>query len=45
MLCGFYRPDGGRVTLDEREIVGLPSHRLARAGIARTYQTTQLFGH
>ena len=45
LLSGFYKPDGGRVTLDEVELVGLPSHRLARLGVGRTFQTTQLFGH
>ena len=45
LLSGFYKPDAGRVTLDEVELVGLPSHRLARLGVGRTFQTTQLFGH
>ncbi|MCD6043914.1 MAG: transporter ATP-binding protein, partial [Burkholderiales bacterium] len=45
LLSGFYKPDTGRVTLDEVELVGLPSHRLARLGVGRTFQTTQLFGH
>ena len=44
MLGGFYRPDAGRVTLGERPVAGIPAYRIARAGIARTYQTSQLFG-
>jgi ABC-type branched-subunit amino acid transport system ATPase component/ABC-type branched-subunit amino acid transport system permease subunit len=44
MLGGFYRPDAGGIRIGEREIGGLPAWRIARAGIARTYQTTQLFG-
>jgi branched-chain amino acid transport system ATP-binding protein len=44
LVCGFYRPDGGSIRLGEREIAGLPSHAIARAGVARTYQTAQLFG-
>jgi branched-chain amino acid transport system ATP-binding protein len=44
LACGFYRPDRGSIRLAGREIAGLTSHRVARAGIARTYQTTQLFG-
>ena len=44
LLCGFYRPQAGRVKLGERDITGLPSHTLARVGVARTFQTTQLFG-
>ena len=45
LACGFYRPDRGSIRLGKREIAGLASHEVARAGIARTYQTTQLFGH
>jgi ABC-type branched-subunit amino acid transport system ATPase component/ABC-type branched-subunit amino acid transport system permease subunit len=44
MLGGFYRPDAGRIRIGGREIQGRPAWRIARAGIARTYQTTQLFG-
>jgi branched-chain amino acid transport system ATP-binding protein len=44
MLSGFYRPDAGTMRLGEREIQGRPAWRIARAGVARTYQTTQLFG-
>ena len=44
MLGGFYRPDAGRIRLGERELQGAHAWRIARAGIARTYQTTQLFG-
>jgi len=44
MLSGFYRPDAGSIRIGEREIAGLPAWRIARAGIARTYQTSQLFG-
>jgi ABC-type branched-subunit amino acid transport system ATPase component/ABC-type branched-subunit amino acid transport system permease subunit len=44
MLGGFYRPDAGRIRIGGREIQGRPAWRVARAGIARTYQTTQLFG-
>ncbi|HEX3468541.1 MAG TPA: ABC transporter ATP-binding protein [Candidatus Elarobacter sp.] len=34
----------GSVLLDERRIDGLPAHRIARAGVARTYQNIRLFG-
>jgi ABC-type branched-subunit amino acid transport system ATPase component/ABC-type branched-subunit amino acid transport system permease subunit len=44
MLGGFYRPDAGRIRIRDAEIQGRPAWRIARAGIARTYQTTQLFG-
>jgi ABC-type branched-subunit amino acid transport system ATPase component len=44
MLSGFYRPDAGTIHIGNIEIQGMPAWRRARAGIARTYQTTQLFG-
>ena len=43
MMGGFYRPDAGSIRLGERELAGLASHVVSRAGIGRTYQTTQLF--
>jgi ABC-type branched-subunit amino acid transport system ATPase component/ABC-type branched-subunit amino acid transport system permease subunit len=43
LLCGFYRPHTGKVTLGDRDLTGMPSHALAREGVARTFQTTQLF--
>jgi branched-chain amino acid transport system ATP-binding protein len=44
LLGGFYRPDSGTVRLGGTDIAGRPAHAIARAGIARTYQTSQLFG-
>lgn len=44
MVSGFYRPGAGAIRLAGRDLAGLPAHRIARAGIARTYQTTRLFG-
>ncbi|GJD56399.1 ATP-binding cassette domain-containing protein [Methylobacterium dankookense] len=44
MVSGFYRPGAGSIRLDGRELAGAPAHAIARAGIARTYQTTRLFG-
>jgi ABC-type branched-subunit amino acid transport system ATPase component/ABC-type branched-subunit amino acid transport system permease subunit len=44
MVCGFYRPDAGSVRLGGQELAGRSAATVARAGIARTYQTTQLFG-
>jgi branched-chain amino acid transport system ATP-binding protein/branched-chain amino acid transport system permease protein len=44
MLSGFYRPDAGSIRIGDVEIQGMPAWRIARAGVARTYQTTQLFG-
>jgi ABC-type branched-subunit amino acid transport system ATPase component len=43
LIGGFYKPDSGRVRLGGHDVAGLSSHAVARVGIARTYQTTQLF--
>ncbi len=44
MLSGFYRPTGGGFCLGESALQGQRAYRIARAGVARTYQTSQLFG-
>ncbi len=43
LITGLLRPDGGRVAFQERDITGLPPHRIARRGLARTFQKTSLF--
>jgi branched-chain amino acid transport system permease protein len=43
VVSGHYASDGGEVWLDGRNIAGLPAHRIARAGIARTYQIPRPF--
>ena len=42
-ITGFLRPTEGRIVYDGADIVGLPPHRLARIGIARTFQIVQPF--
>ena len=42
-ITGFYRPTRGRIHFKGRDITGLPPHRVSRAGIARTFQNTELF--
>jgi branched-chain amino acid transport system ATP-binding protein len=44
MLSGFYQPEVGSIRLGAKELQGSAAWRTARAGVARTYQTTQLFG-
>jgi branched-chain amino acid transport system ATP-binding protein len=44
ILTGLLRPDGGEVLMDGRKVSGLPPHRIARMGIARTFQNLRLFG-
>jgi len=45
LVTGFLAPQQGRIVYEGREIQGLPAHRIARQGIARTFQLVQLFGH
>ena len=45
LITGELRPDGGSVTLFDRDITGIPSRRRAHLGIARTYQIITLFPH
>ena len=43
VLCGFVRPATGDVSLGAASLTGLPPHRLASLGIARTLQGVGLF--
>jgi branched-chain amino acid transport system ATP-binding protein/branched-chain amino acid transport system permease protein len=43
-LTGYYAPDSGAITLGGSPITGLPPYAIARLGVARTFQTAQLFG-
>lgn len=41
-ICGIYRPAGGRIEFGGIEITGEKPHRIARLGIARTFQHGEL---
>lgn len=43
VICGLYAPDGGSVTYQGHSIGGQKSHRLAKAGINRTFQSPKPF--
>jgi len=43
VISGVLRPDRGDVRFNGSSIVGRPSHRIAKAGIARTYQIVRPF--
>jgi branched-chain amino acid transport system ATP-binding protein len=43
LIAGFYPVDAGRIVFDGRPITGLKPHQIARRGIARTFQTVELF--
>jgi ABC-type branched-subunit amino acid transport system ATPase component len=44
VISGLVRPSSGALTLEGRAIGGLPAHRVAALGVARTYQNLRLFG-
>lgn len=43
LVTGIYRPVAGDVRLASQSLVGLPAYRIARQGIARTFQSSRLF--
>ncbi len=43
LLTGIYSPDSGSFVLDKKNITNLKPDRIARAGIARTFQNIRLF--
>ena len=45
VVSGHYPLSGGEVVFDGQAITGLPAHRVAHAGIARTYQIPRPFKH
>ena len=49
-ISGLYRPQEGRIVFADREgvdhqLTRLPPHRIARLGVARTFQNIELFKH
>ncbi|WP_082127033.1 ABC transporter ATP-binding protein [Allosalinactinospora lopnorensis] len=48
-VSGLYRPQRGRITLHTdrgaHQLAGTPPHRIARLGVARSFQNIELFSH
>jgi branched-chain amino acid transport system ATP-binding protein len=42
-ITGFFPPQRGRILLQGRDITGLAPHKVARLGVARTFQNLALF--
>lgn len=42
-ISGFYKPDRGRVSFEERDITGFSPDKRAELGLARTFQNIALF--
>jgi branched-chain amino acid transport system ATP-binding protein len=45
LISGETTPTSGRIFFGGREITGLPQHAVARLGIAKSYQITNVFPH
>jgi len=43
VVTGYTKPDAGRVWLDGVDVTSWPPHRRARAGLARSFQSLDLF--
>ncbi|MEM3565284.1 MAG: ABC transporter ATP-binding protein [Candidatus Bathyarchaeia archaeon] len=42
-ITGFYKPTSGKIIFNGKNIVGLPSHKICKSGIARTFQIPRPF--
>jgi branched-chain amino acid transport system ATP-binding protein len=43
VITGKYVPSRGKIAFNGRDITGLPTHRIARLGLARSFQVTNIF--
>ncbi len=44
-ISGYYRPQKGRILFEDHNILNLPSYKIARLGISRTFQSPSLYSH
>ncbi len=44
LISGQLAPDAGCIELDGRDLAGAPPHAVARAGLGRSFQVSNLFG-
>ena len=43
LITGVHKPTSGSILFEDKEISGLPSHKIARMGVARTFQISSVF--
>jgi len=43
VICGFYKPDAGKIKFKGENVTGSPPHKVCHLGIVRTYQIPQPF--
>jgi branched-chain amino acid transport system ATP-binding protein len=44
-ITGFYQPDNGEISFEDRSLVGMTPDAIATIGITRTYQNIRLFAN
>jgi branched-chain amino acid transport system ATP-binding protein len=42
-INNFYQPDNGQILFEGHDLTGLPPHRIAQLGVARTFQNIALY--
>lgn len=45
LISRIYEPTAGRIVFGDKDISGLPTHKITEIGIARTFQNIELFGN
>ena len=45
LVTGIYQPDRGTISFNGQDLAGMKPHAIAKAGIARTFQTIRLFSN
>ena len=43
VICGFYKPDTGKIIYKGRDITGFPPYKVAKLGVGRTFQIVKPF--
>jgi len=44
-LTGIYKPSGGQIFFQGKDITGFPAYKIAKQGIARTFQNLRVFSN
>lgn len=42
-MSGFYKPTGGKILFEGKEVQGKPDYKISRLGMVRTFQHVRLF--
>ena len=45
LVSGVLSPSAGRILIDGADATRWPAHKVAQAGVGRTFQNIRLFGH